>query len=182
MQPHVNRGHASAQQSISVLVDSDGGTMVLFGLTTEAPERFDVCRASDIAPHLPIAGTSTAPSFNEKFQAISPFFDDATALHALYVYPDNPFPIRVRPGNPLRAWGTTCTSRITISARATRIQMDGGGEWGGKFERILSRGVVLSSSFRERARAPGSLGPAMELRAVFLVAWRLMLGFRARKC
>ena len=67
MQLHVNRGHFSAQQWNRELADSDWRTVGLFSFTNQAPQRFDVCRASDLAPHLLIAGTSTVPSFNENF-------------------------------------------------------------------------------------------------------------------
>ena len=55
MKLHVNRRHASAQQSDRVLVESDRGTMGLFSFANEAPQRRAESRAPDKALHLPTA-------------------------------------------------------------------------------------------------------------------------------
>ena len=73
---HVNRGHASATQLKRALVDSANGTSHLVPRVDEVLENCDVCRAFDKAPHVPIAGATTASAFNEKAQAGLPFLGD----------------------------------------------------------------------------------------------------------
>ena len=62
----VTWGHASAQQLKRVLTDSDEGSMHLVNYVDEVPQQCDLSRASDNAPHVPIAATSAAPTFNGK--------------------------------------------------------------------------------------------------------------------
>ena len=52
---HVNWGHASARQLKRVLADTEAGNSHLVNHVDEVLERRGTCRASDKAPHLPIA-------------------------------------------------------------------------------------------------------------------------------
>ena len=70
---HVNWGDASARQSKRVLADSGGDTIRLFGCVDEVLQQCPVCRTYDKAPHLPIAGTSPASSYDENLR-VGPLF------------------------------------------------------------------------------------------------------------
>ena len=54
---HVNWGRFSANQLQLVLADSDGIDSHLANFADEVIEHREVCRASDKAPHVPIAGS-----------------------------------------------------------------------------------------------------------------------------
>ena len=56
MKLHANWGHASAQQLKRALVDSDENNMHLLTCADEVLEEFEVRRAFDKAPYVPIAG------------------------------------------------------------------------------------------------------------------------------
>ena len=72
-------------------------------------QQCDVCHAFDKAPHLPIAGTSTAASSNGDLLADLLFLDSAIALRAMDVYPKYSLLITVCAGNPVEAWGPFCS-------------------------------------------------------------------------
>ena len=74
MKSGVNWGHASASQLKRALVDSDGGNSHLVNFAGDVLDQCDVCRASDQAPHIPIADTSVASMFNERCRSTSRFW------------------------------------------------------------------------------------------------------------
>ena len=80
---HVYWGHAAAHQLGRVLEDPDRGTMGLANLADEALEQCGVCRAFNMAPHIPIVGSSVVSPFNVKLRVDLLFSDDAIALHAM---------------------------------------------------------------------------------------------------
>ena len=51
----------------------------------EVLARCEVCRAFEKWPHVPVAGTSTVATFNEKLQADFAFLGDVIALHVVDV-------------------------------------------------------------------------------------------------
>ena len=79
---HFDWGRASAQQPKRVSVDLDGGNMHLADFADEVFERCEVCRTAAKAPHVPIVGTSAAPTFNGNLQVDLLSLDDVVALHA----------------------------------------------------------------------------------------------------
>ena len=65
---HANWGHAAASRLKRVLADSECGNSNLVNFADDVLEHCDVCKAYEKAPHVPIAGTSPASTFNEKVQ------------------------------------------------------------------------------------------------------------------
>ena len=126
---HVNGGHASATQLIRVSVGSEGGNSHSANFADEVSENCDVCRALDKAPHVPNAGTSAVPMFNEKAQVDLPFLGDLVALRAMDMFSKYSLLLPVQPKNPREAWGVFCGGRLGASGPRMRIQMDEGGEW-----------------------------------------------------
>ena len=59
MKLHANWGHVSAGKLERVLADLEGGNFHLVHFADEVLGHCDVCKASDKAPHFPIAGAST---------------------------------------------------------------------------------------------------------------------------
>ena len=59
--------------------------MHLVNYVDEVLEHCDLCRARDKAPHVPIAGTTTAPMSNETLQ-VDLFSEDIIALRASDAY------------------------------------------------------------------------------------------------
>ena len=68
------------------MTDADGESKGLLGCVDEASQQCDVCRPSDKAPHLPIAGASSASSVDDELPADLPFLGDAIAFHAMDAY------------------------------------------------------------------------------------------------
>ena len=69
MELRASWGHALAQQVKRVLMDSDEDNVRLLGYVDEVLEHSEVSRASDKAPHVPIAGTSTVSMSHETLRA-----------------------------------------------------------------------------------------------------------------
>ena len=86
MKLHVNGGHALALQPTREVADSERNNMPLITCVYEVLASCEVCQASEKAPHVPAAGTSTVAMFNEKLQADLLFLDDVIALHIMDVY------------------------------------------------------------------------------------------------
>ena len=66
----------------------------------EVLERCEVCRACAKAPHVPVAGASTASMIKGKSQVDLPSLDDVVALHAMGVFPEYPLLVPGRSKNP----------------------------------------------------------------------------------
>ena len=126
MRPRVSWGHASANQLKSVLVNSDGESMHSAHYAVEALETRDICRASDKAPCIRIAGTSRVSTPNAELQVDPSFSRDTASLCATHASPRYPPSIPVRPKNPKAVWGVFCSSRVAIFGRSERIRMYGG--------------------------------------------------------
>ena len=111
---HVHWSHASAQQFRRVLVDPDGDNMHLATRADDVSEQREVRRASDRAPQVPIAGTSTVSLSDEKLQADLSFSYDLIDLKAPDVFSENslPIPVRSKLGTP-RRFGVIFASRGT---------------------------------------------------------------------
>ena len=65
---HVNWGHAAATELKRLLVDSNRDDARRVNEAEDVLEHFKVRRASEKAPHVPIAGTSTFSTFKEKLK------------------------------------------------------------------------------------------------------------------
>ena len=83
-----------------VLVDSDGGVSHSVNDVDEVLENGDVCRASDKAPHVPLAGASAVSMFNEKVQVDLLFIEDLIALRAMDAFPKDSLFLPVQSKNP----------------------------------------------------------------------------------
>ena len=68
---HAKWGRASATQLKRVLVNSEGGNSHLVNNVDEVLECCDACRAFDMAPHVPIAGTSAVSMCNEQMRGMT---------------------------------------------------------------------------------------------------------------
>ena len=66
----------------------------------EVLEHWDVWKALEEAPHVPIAGASPASMFNEKVQVGLPFCDDIIALRAMDISPKYLLLLPVQSENP----------------------------------------------------------------------------------
>ena len=122
-----NWGRASAQQPKGVLVDSDGGNMLLSKCLDEVLEHCEECGAVEKVPHEPVAGTSAVSMFRGKLQVDLSFLGDPVALRATDVFPKNSILIPERSKNPQERRDAFCSLRIGISGLPRIIQMDEGG-------------------------------------------------------
>ena len=127
---NVNRGHASAQQLKRTMAEADGKAGKLIPSAGDVVRECEICRASDAAPAIPVAGTSHVSSFNEKVRADLLFLGDLVALRVIDHFPRYSLSVPVRPGNPEGVWDAFCDSRIAVFGKPRLIQMDAGGEWG----------------------------------------------------
>ena len=170
MKWHVIWGHASAHQIKQVLADSEGGTLHLLHHVDELLEHCEVCRAFDRPHRVPVTGASTVSTFDGKLQVDLLFLGDIIALHVMDVVPkystlalersENPQEVRMSP----RARGF-----VFLDCRSGFKRMKGvNGTM--RFGQIIVRSVGLSSSLRERARAPGLLNVGMVLHEEFMTA------------
>ena len=100
MKLHVNWGHASAQQLRRVSADSEDGNPRLVNFVGDVREHCETCRASGKAPHVPLAGTSTASMLNEKAQADLLFLGDIIALREMDKFPKYSLLLPVQSKNP----------------------------------------------------------------------------------
>ena len=110
MKLHVNWGHASAQQLKRVLADSVWNNMDLVGCVDEVMAQCEGRQASDKAPHVPEAGTSTVAMFNGKLQADLLFLDDVIALRFIDVLSKYFLLVPVRAKDPQEVWGAFSSS------------------------------------------------------------------------
>ena len=96
----MNWGHASAQQLKRTMVEADGRAGSLVQYVDEVVRNCEVCRAFDMAPSIPIAGTSTVSAFNEKLQIDLLFLDEHIVLHVLDIFSRYSLMVPVRSKNP----------------------------------------------------------------------------------
>ena len=75
-------------------------------------ENCDVCRGSDKAPHVPIAGTSTVSMFSEKVQPGLLVLGDIIVLHAMDMFSKYTPPLPAQPENLLEVWDVFCGGRL----------------------------------------------------------------------
>ena len=80
---HVNWGHPSNHRSRRVLVDFNGESTGCVDFADEVAMQRGVRCAYDMAPHIPIAGTSSSYAFSAKFQVHLLFLGTAIALRAM---------------------------------------------------------------------------------------------------
>ena len=120
----MNCGHVSAHQSKRVLVGANGDTQGLPGCADEGMQRSNVC------PQLPVVGTSSASSVNEKPQADLPFFGRSACPPCDGHAPQAPLLLHVRSKNPVGVSDTSSGLRIAVFGGPGIMQMGEGGEWG----------------------------------------------------
>ena len=83
---HINWGHFSATQSKRVLVDAKGDTQSSIQHVDDVVSQRDACKAFAKPPRIPISGTSSVSTFNERLQTDLLFLDDIVALRILDVF------------------------------------------------------------------------------------------------
>ena len=120
----VNWGLASANQLKRVLVDSDGGMSHLANYAVGVLGNCDVCRAFEEAPHVPTAGASAVPMFNEKAQVDLAFLGDLIRAHAMDVFPKYSLLPPANSKNPQEVWDVFCGGRLGAFGIPRRIQTD----------------------------------------------------------
>ena len=183
---HVNWGHASEQQSRRVLADPVGGNLHLLTCAGEVVEQREVFRSFDKAPRDPIAGTSTAAMFNEKFLADLLVLGDcaaamsmrsycghvhcAIAAHAMGVFSKFPLLIPVRTRNPQCVWVDFRNSWIGVICPPQLIQFDEGGEWKSEVRTELRSERRMKLLFQGVVRAPGFSNAVLVLREEFIIS------------
>ena len=126
---HVNRGHASAQQLKRVSADPGRGNMHLITCADEVLALCEGCRAFDKAPHVPVAGTSAAATFNGKLKADLSFSADVIALHIMGASSESSPLIPVRTESPQEVPDAFCSSWVGVFGPPVSVQIGGGGGW-----------------------------------------------------
>ena len=143
----------------------------------EVSEQRDICRAVDMAPHVPIAGAAAVSTFYEKLQADLLFPDDLFASNAIVAFPSFPFSfplgrrIARKCGAPFVIRGPGCLLRPRSSRwmKVGNRRMESG--------RNCGRREELNHCFKGLARFPGFLSVAVVLREEFTIARRKMTVF-----
>ena len=105
-------------------MDSDSGNLHPPHHVEEVLGRREICRASDRAPHVPVAGAPTVSMFHEKLRADVLFLDDIVALHVTDVSSKNSPLIPVRSENPQKRRAVFSILWVGICGPRKRIRMD----------------------------------------------------------
>ena len=93
-------------------MDAEGANKRLLAVMNEVVGQCEVRQAFDTAPHLPLAGTSSAPLFKKELQVDLLFLGNVIDLRAV------PSPLaRVCSQNPPVVWGRYAGPRISDSGR-----------------------------------------------------------------
>ena len=82
-----------------------------------------------MAPVIPLAGSSSVSSFDEKAQVDSLSLGDLIILHALDLISRYSLLVPVRSQNPEEIWDTSCASLVAVFGKPRIMRMDEGGEW-----------------------------------------------------
>ena len=85
------------------MAEADGKAGELSPLADDVVRGCEICRAFDVAPAIPVAGTSAASSFNERVQVDLLFLGDLIALHVLDLFSRYSLLAPVRAENPEEA-------------------------------------------------------------------------------
>ena len=174
MKPRVNRSHASTRQLRRVSVDHDREPMDLAGYVDEVPGLCDICRSSDMALHIPIAGTSTASASDGKLRSVFLVWMTRSRC-ARGAFSPNSLLMPARSDNLVDVWDVFRGSRIASSGKPECIRMDEGGEWEMKLGRTPARNLALGPGFGARAIRE------MVLLVAFTTDWRQAIDFRASR-
>ena len=134
------------------LVDSGGGDMHLANYVDEVLQQRAVHRACDVAPHVPVAGTSTASTSKEDLEVDPSPLDDIIAFARNGCISKYSFWIPVRSENHLGFWDAFRNARIGV------MRVDKGG-WRGN-EAWADVRADLSS--RRRSALLDTLAPQWE--------------------
>ena len=126
---HGNWAHASAQQLKRTTAEADWRANWLIPLAGDVVRECDICRAPDVAPAIPVVGTSPVSSFNERVQVDISFLGDLITLRVLDLFSRYPLLVPARSKNPDEVWGTFCFSWIAVFGEPRIVQSDEGGEW-----------------------------------------------------
>ena len=97
---HVTSGQAPDRQLKRASADSESGNSHLVHHVDEALEHCKIRRATNKAPHVPIAGTAARSIFHEKVQVGLLFLDDIIELRAMEIFPENSLLPPVHSKNP----------------------------------------------------------------------------------
>ena len=114
MEFDANWGRASACQLNRAPADAGDDNQGFPVSAGEMLRQREVFRASDKAPYLRAAGTSSVLSRNEKFQADLLFVGGAIALRGINVYSKCPLLFLARPKIPPKVWDAFSGSRIAV--------------------------------------------------------------------
>ena len=176
---HVNWGHAPAPQPKRVLVDSEGGHSHFVNFADEVLEHCDVCRAFDMAPHGPTAGTSTVWMFNEMAQAGLLFLGDLVALRAMDMFSKNSLILPARSKNPPDVWDSSRGGWLGTFGPPKCLQMDERGDWKNEIWTDLRAELRIKLQFQGVGAHPWLLGRRNGLaRGIFFTVLLKMMGSR----
>ena len=91
-------------------MDAEGDTQYLVQHVGDVVAQCDVRKAFEKAPHIPISGTSSASTSNERLQMDLLFLGDIIALHSVGVFSKYSSLARVRSKNPQENWDACFSS------------------------------------------------------------------------
>ena len=135
-------------------VDSENGNSHLVNFADEVLEHCDVCDALDKAPHVPIAGASTASVFNEKVQVDLPFSGGPIALQAVDMFPKYSLLPPVQSKNPHKVRDVFCGGWLGTCGPPKCFQMDEEGERKDEIRTDLRVEQRIRLRFQEVASRP----------------------------
>ena len=123
-----------------------------------------------LAPHVPIAGTTTVSTFNGKEPAGPPFLDDLTALRAIDMFPSTHhiflFNPKFRRECGMSSVKVGCAPLTHPSALRWMKAVSGSMKSG----RISARNVELNCNFKELAPIRGNPSDEMDWPEAFIIA------------
>ena len=86
-------------------------------------------RAKHLRIDVPVAGTPSIPTFNERLQMDPLFLGDMITWHITDVFSKYPILTRVRPKNPQEVLDTFLPSWVGVFGISKCLHLDEGGEW-----------------------------------------------------
>ena len=101
---HLDWRRASASQLTRILVDAESVSNTALKVAGDEVVQCEVRQVFDVAPHLPIAGTSVVSVFNEKVQVVPDCSDDFIALRANGHCSEYPLLARISSKRPPEVW------------------------------------------------------------------------------
>ena len=109
---HATWGRASSQQHKRTMAEAGGKANRLIPPVGDFVRACEICRAFDVAPAIPVSGTSPASSFNGMAQVDLLLMGDIVALHVLDLFARYSLRAPVRSKKSEEVWGSLRTSRF----------------------------------------------------------------------